>query len=357
VYRSDDAGENWTRITTDSRPAGRIGGGDLPVPAVNPKNPDVVFMASTVTWKSIDGGKTWTHITNGIPDGAPVNVVREDPKRKGLLFAGTEREVFVSFDDGEHWQSLRLNMPASSMRDLIVKDDDLVLATHGRGFWILDNPPLRQIDQTVVEAAAFLFRPQTAFRVRWNMNTDTPWPPDEPRGPNPPDGAIIDYTLKTAVSGPVTIEILDTAGTLVRRYASSDPVETVDPATAAVPLYWYRPAQRLATSPGMHRFTWDLHYQPLPGGGGRGGLPIAAVPFNTAAPPNAPWVAPGQNTVRLTVDGLLLQILKRSSNALRDVACRAEPVSRSTVARALKSGQAVKASFGVTRAVIGCMHS
>jgi photosystem II stability/assembly factor-like uncharacterized protein len=255
-------------------------------------------------YRTHDGGKTWTHITNGIPDGAPVNVVREDSKRKGLLFAGTEREIFVSFDDGDHWQSLRLNMPASSMRDLIVKDDDLVVATHGRGFWILDNiTPLRQLDQSVVEAAAFLFRPQTAYRVRWNMNTDTPWPPDEPRGPNPPDGAVIDYTLKTAANGPVAIEILDPAGKPVRRYASTDPAEAPDPGTAAVPLYWYRPAQRLATSPGMHRFTWDLHYQPLPGGGGRGGLPIAAVPFNTAAPPNAPWVAPGQYTVRLTVDG------------------------------------------------------
>jgi len=255
-------------------------------------------------YRTHDGGKSWTHITSGIPDGAPVNVVREDPKRKGLLFAGTEREVFVSFDDGEHWQSLRLNMPASSMRDVIVKDDDLVVATHGRGFWILDNiTPLRQLDQAVAEASVFLFKPQPAYRVRWNMNTDTPWPPDEPRGPNPPDGAIIDYTLKTAASGLVTIEMLDAAGKLVRRYASTDPAEAPDPATAAVPLYWYRPAQRLATSPGMHRFTWDLHYQPLPGGGGRGGLPIAAVPFNTAPPPNAPWVAPGQYTVRLTVDG------------------------------------------------------
>jgi hypothetical protein len=135
------------------------------------------------------------------------------------------------------------------------------------------------------------------------MNTDTPWPPDEPAMPNPPDGALIDYTLKTAATGPVTLEVLDSAGRLVRRYASTDPVDTPDPATAAVPLYWYRPDQRLATSPGMHRFTWDLHYQPLPAGGGRGGLPIAAVPFNTAAAPNAPWVAPGQYTVRLTVDG------------------------------------------------------
>jgi photosystem II stability/assembly factor-like uncharacterized protein len=255
-------------------------------------------------YRTHDGGRTWTHITNGIPDGAPVNVVREDPKRKGLLFAGTEREVYVSFDDGANWQSLRLNMPATSMRDLIVKDDDLVVATHGRGFWILDNiTPLRQLDAAAADAAVTLFAPQVAYRVRWNLNTDTPWPPDEPRGENPPDGAIIDYTLKSAANGPVTLEILDAKGALVRRYSSADPVDRPDPATAAVPLYWYRPLRALPATAGMHRVTWDFHYQPLPGGGGRGGLPIAAVPFNTVAPPNAPWAAPGMYTVKLTVDG------------------------------------------------------
>ena len=139
--------------------------------------------------------------------------------------------------------------------------------------------------------------------MRWNLNTDTPWPPDEPRGENPPDGAIIDYALKAAAAGPVTLEILDGKGAVVRRYSSADPVEQPDPATAAVPLYWYRPLRALPATAGMHRVTWDFRYQPLPGGGGRGGLPIAAVPFNTVAPPNAPWAAPGQYTVKLTVDG------------------------------------------------------
>jgi len=258
-------------------------------------------------YRTHDGGKTWTHIANGIPDGAPVNVVREDPKRKGLLFAGTEREVYVSFNDGDTWQSLRLNMPASSVRDLIVKDDDLAVATHGRGFWILDNiTPLRQLDAKAAGADVVLFKPQAAYRVRWNMNTDTPLPPDEPRAENPPDGAMIDYVLKSAASGPVTLEILDAAGKLVRRYASTDPAEPQDPATAAVPIHWYRTPRALSGAAGMHRFQWDLHYQALPGGGGRGGgggLPIAAVPFNTASPSNAPWVAPGVYTVKLTVDG------------------------------------------------------
>jgi hypothetical protein len=152
-------------------------------------------------------------MVNGIPGGAPVQVVREDPKTRGLLFAGSEREVYVSFDDGGHWQSLRLNMPASSIRDLIVKDDDVVAATHGRGFWILDNiTPLRQLNAAVSGAAAWLFKPQTAIRVRWDMNTDTPLPPDEPAAPNPPEGAIMDYYLARGSAGPVTLEILDSAG-------------------------------------------------------------------------------------------------------------------------------------------------
>jgi hypothetical protein len=166
-------------------------------------------------------------------------------------------------------------MPATSMRDLIIKDDDLCVATHGRGFWILDDvTPLRQLDLKVAEADAFLFKPQAAWRVRWNTNSDTPIPPDEATGQNPPEGAIINYTLKSAASGPVALEILDGAGRLVRRYSSTDQVERPDPATAPVLLYWYGPPQGLSTAPGMHRFQWDLHDQPLPGGGGgRGGSP------------------------------------------------------------------------------------
>ncbi len=148
-------------------------------------------------YRTRDAGKTWQEIVKGIPPNENVNVVREDPKRRGLLFAGTERAVYVSFDEGENWQSLRLNMPATSVRDLIVKDDDLAVATHGRGFWILDNiTPLRQLAPN--ETSSFqtrLFRPQTGLRVRWNFNTDTPLPPDEPVGENPPEGAMIDYSL------------------------------------------------------------------------------------------------------------------------------------------------------------------
>jgi photosystem II stability/assembly factor-like uncharacterized protein len=309
IHMTADGGRNWTDVT----PPGLSPWAKVSVMDAGRFDIQTAYAAINTLrlddmrphiYRTHDGGKTWAHITTGIPDGAPVNAVREDPKRRGLLFAGTEREIYVSFDDGDHWQSLRLNMPATSMRDLIVKDDDLAVATHGRGFWILDDiTPLRQLTAEAAAAEAVLFKPQVATRVRWNMNTDTPLPPDEPAGQNPPDGAIINYVLKKDAVGPVTLEILDPAGRVIRRYASSDAAELPAAETAPVPLYWYRPPQRLGTKAGMHRFLWDMRYQPLSGAGGRGGLPIAAVGYNTVPTPSSIWVAPGTYTVQLTVDG------------------------------------------------------
>jgi photosystem II stability/assembly factor-like uncharacterized protein len=257
-------------------------------------------------FRTHDGGKTWQEIVNGIPPGAAVSAIREDVKKKGLLFAGSETAVYVSFDDGDHWESLRLNMAPSSVRDLQVKDDDLVAGTHGRGIWILDDiTPLRQIDEASGDRD-MLFKPQPALRVRWNTNTDTPLPPDEPRMPNPPEGAILNYYLASASSSPVVLEILDAAGKLVRHYSSAAPPPPLpDPSTTApLPLYWYRRPHAVSAEAGMHRFTWDVHYQALPGGGGgRGGLPIAAVPYDTVPAPTTPWVAPGEYTVKLTANG------------------------------------------------------
>jgi photosystem II stability/assembly factor-like uncharacterized protein len=248
-----------------------------------------------------DSGKSWTEIVNGIPPNENVNAVREDPVRRGMLFASTERAVYVSFDDGDHWQSLRLNMPASSVRDVIIKDDDLVAATHGRGFWILDDiTPLRQFDAKVTSADAFLFKPQTAIRVRWDMNTDTPLPPDFPAGQNPPDGAVIDYYLQSASSSPVTLEIKDSAGKTVRKYSSADKPEPIDP-MLAIPKYWVRPPQTLSAAAGMHRFLWDMHYPNVPAVEAE--YPIAAIPHNTAPQPSGPWALPGQYTVVLTANG------------------------------------------------------
>ncbi|HET8887989.1 MAG TPA: glycoside hydrolase [Candidatus Angelobacter sp.] len=248
-----------------------------------------------------DSGKTWTETVNGIPANENVNAVREDPVRRGMLFASTERAVYVSFDDGDHWQSLRLNMAASSVRDIIIKGDDLVAATHGRGFWILDNiTPLRQFDQKVTSADAFLFKPQTAIRVRWNMNTDTPLPPDFPAGENPPDGAVIDYYLQSAATGPVTLEIKDAAGKTVRKYSSADKPAPPDP-MLNIPTYWVRPPQTLSAAAGTHRFLWDMHYPDVPGVEAE--YPIAAIPHNTAPQPSGPWALPGQYTVVLTANG------------------------------------------------------
>ncbi|HEY6967872.1 MAG TPA: glycoside hydrolase, partial [Candidatus Angelobacter sp.] len=233
------------------------------------------------------------------------DAVREDPQRSGLLFAGTERAVYVSFDDGDHWQSLRLNMPASSVRDLIIKNDDLVAGTHGRGFWILDDiTPLRQLDGRVTSGAGYLFKPQVAYRVRWDMNTDTPLPPDFPAAENPPDGAVIDYYLPSAASGPVTLEIRDKAGKTVRKYSSADPVDPIDP-MLEIPTYWVRPPQKLSSAASMHRFLWDMHYAPVPGI--KHEYPIAAVPHNTAPQPTSPWVMPGQYTVVLSAEGKTYQ--------------------------------------------------
>jgi photosystem II stability/assembly factor-like uncharacterized protein len=309
IHFTVDGGAHWKDVTpTELKPFAKVSlidaghfDGQTAYAAINTLRLDDL---RPHIYRTHDGGATWTHITSGIPDGGTINAVREDPKRKGLLFAGSEREVYVSLDDGEHWHSLRLNMPATSVRDLIVKDDDLVAGTHGRGFWILDDiTPLRQMDAVAAAASVVLFKPRTAYRVRWNINTDTPLPPDEPAGLNPPDGAVINYTLKTAAAGPVTLEVLDAAGQSIRRYSSEDRAETPDAATAPVPLYWYRAPQVLSGTAGMHRFTWDLHYQPVAGGGGRGGPPIAAIAHNTVTPPSSPWVAPGTYSVKLTVDG------------------------------------------------------
>ena len=306
IHRTTDAGAHWTDVTPKQlKPWEKVSLIDAghfdkntAYAAVNTLRLDDL---RPHIYRTHDGGATWTEVTEGLPLNENTNVVREDPERKGLLFAGTERAVYVSFDDGDHWQSLRLNMAASSVRDLIIKNDDLCVATHGRGFWILDNiTPLRQLEASVTQAPAVLFRPQTALRVRWNLNTDTPLPPDVPAGENPPDGAMIDYYIGAGNSGPVSLEIRDEAGQIVRRYSSADPLPTPNP-TLAIPPYWLRLAQKLAADFGMHRFLWDLRYAPVPGEQPQ--YPIAAVYRNTAPAPTSPWVMPGKYRVVLTVGG------------------------------------------------------
>ena len=252
-------------------------------------------------FRTEDGGKQWTEIDDGITPEATTNVIREDPERKGLLFAGTETQAWVSFDNGEHWQSLRQNMPAVSVRDLKVHGDDLIAATHGRGYMVLDDiTPLRQLDAEVTQAPVTLYKPQAAIRARWDTNPPTPW--RMPSLPNPPPGAIIDYYLASNVSGPVTLDILNSSGKVVRHFSSADPQKPLDPAKLDVPDWWPRPPMNLSTAAGMHRFVWDVHYQPMPGA-----LQVLddhqAVEHNTPVLPSSPWVVPGNYTVRLTVDG------------------------------------------------------
>jgi hypothetical protein len=284
----------------------------------------------------------------------------------------------VSYDDGDHWESLRLDMPAISVRDLQVKDDstchcsDLVIGTHGRGFWILDNiTTLRQAAEARVATAAYLFKPPTALRVRYATNDPTPWPPEMPAGENPLPGGIIDYRLGSDASGPVTIEILDAAGTVVRSYSSNEPVLDPHPSKdlaaydkvcqktptatyCGLPLYW--PAQPIQVSPkaGMHRFAWDLHYDPIPpediADNGDDDA-TGAVPHHTYPTVNAPWAPPGAYTVRLTVNGksytqpLSLRLdprVKTSALALTQVAKLSREMWSGSIA-AYKANRAARA--------------
>lgn len=306
IHITTDGGKRWSNITPPELTAwskiAQIDAGRFDVhTAYTAVNRFRLDDTKAHIYRTHDDGRTWKETVNGLEGSGPVNAVREDPVRKGLLYAATEKAVYVSFDDGDHWQSFRLNMPATSIRDLVVHNDDIVVGTHGRSFWILDDvTPLRQASAEVAATRAFLFAPQTAYRVRWNQNTDTPLPPDEPSGENPPDGAVIDYFLG-ADAKHVSIEVLDGANTLVCRYASDDTLRTIRESAVPYPMYWIRPSQRPSTTKGMQRFVWDLHFAPPKGF--QPWLPIAATYRNTAIQPLGPWVHPGTYTVRLTVDG------------------------------------------------------
>jgi hypothetical protein len=243
-------------------------------------------------YRTRDMGKTWQRISDGIQDGNFLNCVREDPVLKGLLYACAEKGVFVSFDDGDHWQSLQLNLPTTSVRDLVIHGDDLVIATHGRSFWILDDiSPLRQLTAQVTASKAWLFQPATAYRVRSGSDQGTPVPFDEPLANNPPDGAIVDYFLQADHDSAAQLEILDAAGALVRRFSSDAVLPKTKPEDIEFPMYWVRDAETLSAKAGMHRFVWDLHYE---------------TPDNFPRSffgPTAPLAIPGNYTVKLTVDG------------------------------------------------------
>jgi photosystem II stability/assembly factor-like uncharacterized protein len=273
-------------------------------------------------YRTHDDGKTWTNVVEGIPNGAFVNSIKEDPKQKGLLYAATELRVYVSFDDGDHWQPLQLNMPVTSVRDILVHGDDLAIATHGRGFWVLDQmTPLRQIaakSSAIAAADAWLFEPGTAWAIHQGGQNGTPLPHEEPQEQNPPAGVVAYYWLKSAPSSPIKIELEDAAGKIVACVASDTPVRPVDTEAINIQAYWVQPPPPASIEPGLHRVSLDV----APRGFGFGGRapatsspdachPAGANPAPPAAAPTGPRresraLEPGQYTVKLTVNGRTL---------------------------------------------------
>jgi photosystem II stability/assembly factor-like uncharacterized protein len=277
------------------------------VAAINSRDP------APYIYRTRDAGKSWQKITQGLEPGWFARVVREDPVRKGLLYGGTLNAVYVSFDDGDHWQSLELNLPTADMRDLAVHENDLVVATYGRALWVLDDlSPLRQAGTQIAASKASLLRPATAVRVRWDNDQETPLPPEVPAGQNPPEGALFYYYLPSAPASAITLEIHDAKGNLVRRFSSDPPPP--DKTIKNVPDYWFAPQTGIPKNAGLNRFAWDLHYAAPPTllysyyGNALDyveytltGNAIAGVTPREETP--GPYAVPGEYQVVLTVDG------------------------------------------------------
>ena len=302
IWRTEDDGGHWTNVTPPMlQPWSKAG-------IIEPSHfdPNVAYAAidrhrvddqRPYILRTRDGGRTWQSITNGLPaEGGPnsVNVVREDPVRPGLLFAGTERSLYVSFDDGENWQPLNRGLPATSVRDITIHGDDLVIATHGRGFYVLDDiVPLRALAGNA-SRAVHLYPLAAAVRLNEPSFTGTPMPKDEPLAPNPPLGALIDYALAAAAPGPVEIAIYDQTGAQVNRFSSNDPVKPIDLSKVEVAPEWVVSPSPLAATAGHHRFVWDLHYAKPTG-------------LKEEDRPVGVWAPPGRYTVELTVNGQKLR--------------------------------------------------
>jgi len=325
IYNTFDGGKTWNNVTNfTDLPAGtsfvtvEAGHNDLNTAYVLANmgfsRAPAVGAQQHYIYRTHDGGKTWTRIVNGLPTdertGTQVHVIREDPKQKGLLFAGTETTVYVSFDDGDHWQSLRLNLPSTSIRDMVFHTDynmnDLVICTYGRGFWVLDDmSPLREIAakaQQIASAPAYLFKPGDAIRARASANWDQPMNPELPHAPNPPYGALIYYHLSKKPAGEIKLQIFDSTNKLVRTITSTQPAMYPRP---PYPDYWLMPSSEraLSTNVGTNRINWDLRYDDPPGFNPDINNQMNSSPGSVTPAPHGPLALPGTYTVKLIVDG------------------------------------------------------
>ena len=307
VQLTRDGGQNWENVTPPSlKPWEKLGAIDA-----SPVDPATAYAAvddhrqddfRPHVFRTHDFGKTWKEIDTGLPAGEDVPVVRADTIRSGLLYAGTSQGVYVSLDDGDHWQSLRLNLPKARVNDLAVHGDDLIAATQGRSIWVLDDvTPLRQLSSAALGGPAHIFAPELAWRVHPNNNKDTPLPPETPEGKNPPAGAVIDYWLGKDAHGPVTLEVYSFTGQLVRRFASDESPPHIQ-AGQYFADEWLRPAERLSASPGMHRFVWDLRYA-RPQAVSYDYSIAAVFGEDTPTAVQGPFVLPGIYSLVLTVNG------------------------------------------------------
>ena len=346
IKLTQDEGKTWQDVSIPNQPGDVLG---IEASHFDAAEAYVVFAYYSAgdyapyVYRTRDYGKTWTKITDGFQTGQPsgsfARVVREDPKTRGLLFAGTESGMYVSFDDGDHWQSVQLNLPNTSYRDIVIHGNDMVVGTYGRGIWVLDDiSPLRQMAQVSATEPVHLFAPSEAVRVRRNVGNDTPFPPEVPHALNPPDGALIYYTLATKPAGAITLEVLDATGTVVR-HMTSGPVEPVkEAARPPEPNFWIAPPLQLPAEAGGNRTNWDLRADDPPAFSHS--YEINANPGLTPPSPEGPLVPPGVYTVRLTVSG---------KSSTQPVTVVNDPRSPATVAD-------VRAQYGLQTKIVAAMQ-